>query len=208
MLQFFVEPITMILDEPHPKSCDRCGGLYHAPARRSKKMAVFGPPAGRSTGHIGETWSASALWHSGFSAPIDVRSWPDWRRSPRPGPGPHRGGAGRAIPDARAKADALALRPDQPATPIWALAAASQTGLPFQARRPLEVIFRNDLPVPLAPVGTGSRASPRPNPWRPGRPRRRSARKLQFPIPNAGTFLCDFRRSRRRPEAAGAAACR
>src|SRR5437763_16458383 len=56
----------------------------------------------------------------------------------------------------QARAATLALGPGQPATPIWELAAASHIGdVRLKRFDRCEVVFRNDLPVPLAPVWYG-----------------------------------------------------
>ena len=56
----------------------------------------------------------------------------------------------------QARPATLALRPGQPATPIWELAAASHLGnVRLKRGDRCEMVFRNDLPVPLAPVWYG-----------------------------------------------------
>lgn len=108
------------------------------------------------------------------------------------------GGAG-PLPTAQvllqARPATLALRPGQPATPIWELAAASHIGnVRFKRGDRCEVVFRNDLPVPVAPVwyGLDSIAVPDPlagrAPTAPG-----STETSIISIPNAGTLLANFR---------------
>src|SRR3954471_14954968 len=66
--------------------------------------------------------------------------------------------AGGAVPAVtaqlalQARPATLALRSGQPATPIWELAAVSHLG---DVRLKRGDLFRNDLPVPLAPVWYG-----------------------------------------------------
>jgi hypothetical protein len=58
----------------------RCGGLYHVPIAPQQKNGPFLPPLAivAQLDNIGEKWSASALWNSGFSFLIDVGFWLDW----------------------------------------------------------------------------------------------------------------------------------
>ena len=56
----------------------------------------------------------------------------------------------------QARPATLALKPDQPPAPIWELAAASHLrDVRLRRGDRCEVVFRNDLPVPLAPVWYG-----------------------------------------------------
>ena len=56
----------------------------------------------------------------------------------------------------QARASTLSLTPGQPATPIWELAAASHLrDVRLRRGDRCEVVFQNDLPVPLAPVWYG-----------------------------------------------------
>lgn len=105
------------------------------------------------------------------------------------------GGAG-PLPTAQvvlqARAATLPLRPGQPATPVWELAAASHIGnVRFKRGDRCEVVFRNDLPVPLAPAWCSlNGADPLLGraPVAPG-----STESSIISIPTAGTLLADFR---------------
>lgn len=92
----------------------------------------------------------------------------------------------------QARAATLALRPGQPATPIWELAAVSHTrGVHLKRGDRCEVVFRNDLPVPLAPAWYGPTAA---DPLRGRAPTAPDATETSIiSIPNAGTLLTDFR---------------
>lgn len=108
------------------------------------------------------------------------------------------GGAG-PLPTAQvllqARAAMLALRSGQPATPVWELAAASHVGnVRFKRGDRCEVVFRNDLPVPLAPAWYGLNDAALPDalrgraPVAPG-----SAETSIISIRNAGTLLTNLR---------------
>ena len=67
----------------------------------------------------------------------------------------------------QARPATLALKPGQPATPIWELAAVSHIGnVRLKRGDRCEVVFRNDLPVPLAPVWYGLNGPAAADPWR------------------------------------------
>ncbi len=110
-------------------------------------------------------------------------------------------GAGGATPPVtgqlalQARASTLALRPGQSATPIWELAAASQLGdVRLKRGDRYELVFRNDLPVPLAPVWYGLNSGAASDSLRghtPAAPN--SAERSTVSIPNAGTLVADFR---------------
>ncbi len=80
------------------------------------------------------------------------------------------GGAGPATTAQlalQARLATLALRPAQPATPIWELAAVSHIGnVRLKRGDRCEVVFRNDLPVPLAPVWYGLNGAAAADPLR------------------------------------------
>ncbi|MCS3730188.1 multicopper oxidase family protein [Bradyrhizobium betae] len=95
----------------------------------------------------------------------------------------------------QARLATLALRPGQPATPIWELAAVSHTrGVRLKRGDRCEVVFRNDLPVPLAPVWYGLNAAAGADPLRGRAPTAPDATETSIiSIANAGTLLADFR---------------
>jgi len=109
--------------------------------------------------------------------------------------------AGGATPAAtaqlslQARPATLALRPGQPATPIWELAAVSRIGdVRLKRGDRCEVVFRNDLPVPLAPVWHGLNGAAAADPLRGRAPTAPDATETSIiSIPNAGTLLADFR---------------
>ncbi|MBR0993909.1 multicopper oxidase domain-containing protein [Bradyrhizobium japonicum] len=95
----------------------------------------------------------------------------------------------------QARASTLALRPNQPATPIWELAALSHVGdVRLKRFDSCQVVFRNNLTVPLAPVWHGLNAPAGPDHF-PGRgPVAPDATETtNISTPNAGTLLADFR---------------
>lgn len=108
------------------------------------------------------------------------------------------GGAG-PLPTAQvllqARPATLALRSGQPATPLWELAAASHVGnVRFKRGDRCEVVFRNDLPVPLAPVWYGLNGAALPDPLRGRAPVAPGSTETSIiSMPNAGTLLADFR---------------
>ncbi|QOZ69682.1 multicopper oxidase family protein [Bradyrhizobium arachidis] len=95
----------------------------------------------------------------------------------------------------QARAATLALRPGQPPTPIWELAAVSHLGdVRLKRFDGCQVVFRNDLPVPLAPVWYGLNAPTGADPLRGRAPAAPDTTETSvIPIPNAGTLLADFR---------------
>jgi len=95
----------------------------------------------------------------------------------------------------QARPSTLALRPDQPATPIWELAAVSHLGtVHFKRGERCEVSFRNALPVPLAPVWYGLNGAAVAGPLHGRAPTAPEATETSIiSIPNAGTLLADFR---------------
>jgi FtsP/CotA-like multicopper oxidase with cupredoxin domain len=109
--------------------------------------------------------------------------------------------AGGAVPSStarlalEARPATLALKPAQPATAIWELAAASPGGA-IRLRRgdQCEVALRNNLPVPLAPAWYGldgaSAAEPilASSPITPGQ-----TKALTLSMTNAGTLMADLR---------------
>jgi len=108
------------------------------------------------------------------------------------------GGAGPSVTAQlalQARPATLALKPDQPATPIWELAAVSHLrDVRLKRGDRCEVVFRNDLPVPLAPVWYGLNGATATDPLRgraPAAPN--TAETSIISIPSAGTLLADFR---------------
>lgn len=95
----------------------------------------------------------------------------------------------------QARPATLALRPGQPATPIWELAAASHTrGVRLKRGDRCEVVFRNDLPVPLAPVWYGLNGAAVADPSRGRAPAAPGTAETSIiSISSAGTLLADFR---------------
>ncbi|PDT87718.1 copper oxidase [Bradyrhizobium sp. Y36] len=93
----------------------------------------------------------------------------------------------------QARASTLALRSGQPATPIWELAAVSRLGdVRLKRGDRCELVFRNDLPVPLAPVWYGLHSGA--DPLRGRAPASQNAVETSIiSIHNAGTLLADFR---------------
>lgn len=108
------------------------------------------------------------------------------------------GGAG-PLPTAKvvlqARAATLALRPGQPPTPVWELAAASHVGnVRFRRGERCEVAFRNDLPVPLAPAWYGLNGTALPDPLLGRAPVAPNSTETSIiSVPNAGTLLANFR---------------
>jgi FtsP/CotA-like multicopper oxidase with cupredoxin domain len=105
---------------------------------------------------------------------------------------------GGAAPQATAKLAlharpaTLALGTGQPAAPIWELAALGPPNVVRLKRGDrCEVIFRNDLPVPLAPVWYGLDGAVTADPLR-GCPPGMTETSI-ISIQNAGTLLADFR---------------
>jgi len=94
----------------------------------------------------------------------------------------------------QAKAGSLALRPGQPATPIWSLQGSPpDPALRFRRGDELEIALQNDLPAPLALNwrGLDGIAAAEPLATRP--PLATAAREsLVIPWRHAGTFLCDL----------------
>ncbi len=95
----------------------------------------------------------------------------------------------------QARPATLALRPGQPATPIWELAAVSHIGnVRLRRGDRCEVVFRNDLPVPLAPVWYGLNGPAAADPLRGRTPTAPDVTETSIvSIPNAGTLAADFR---------------
>lgn len=95
----------------------------------------------------------------------------------------------------QARPATLALKPGQPPTPIWELAAASHLGtIRLKRGNRCEVVFRNDLPVPLAPVWYGLNGPASADPLRGRAPTVPDATETSIiSIANAGTLAADFR---------------
>lgn len=95
----------------------------------------------------------------------------------------------------QARPATLALKPGQPPTPIWELAAVSHLGtIRLKRGDRCEVVFRNDLPVPLAPVWYGLNGPAAADPLRGRAPTAPDATETSIiSIANAGTLAADFR---------------
>jgi len=95
----------------------------------------------------------------------------------------------------QARAASLALKPDRPPTPIWELAAASHLrDVRLKRGDRCELVFRNDLPVPLAPVWYGLNNGAPTDPLRGRAPAPPNAVETSIiSMLNAGTLLADFR---------------
>ena len=95
----------------------------------------------------------------------------------------------------QARSSTLVLRPGQPATPIWELAAVSHLrDVRLKRGDRCELVFRNDLPVPLAPVWYGLNSGAATDPLRGRAPAPPNAVETSIiSISNAGTLLTDFR---------------
>ena len=95
----------------------------------------------------------------------------------------------------QARVGSLALKPDQPATPIWELAAVSHLkDVRLRRGDRCELVFRNDLPVPLAPIWYGLNGPATTDPLRGRAPAPPNAVETSIvSISNAGTLLADFR---------------
>ncbi|WP_262048696.1 multicopper oxidase family protein [Bradyrhizobium sp. Bra78] len=95
----------------------------------------------------------------------------------------------------QARPATLVLTPGQPATPIWELAAVSHLGnVRLKRGDRCEVVFRNELPVPLAPVWYGLNGPTAADPLRGRAPTAPDATETSIiSITNAGTLLADFR---------------
>ena len=94
----------------------------------------------------------------------------------------------------QARPASLDLRPGQTATPVWELAAASHTkGVHLRRGDICEVVFRNDLPVPLAPAWYGLNGAAVADPYRGRAPTAAGATETStISISTAGTLLVDF----------------
>ncbi|WP_439403314.1 multicopper oxidase family protein [Bradyrhizobium sp. DASA03068] len=108
------------------------------------------------------------------------------------------GGAGPSVTAQlalQARLATLALRSGQPATPIWELAAVSHLGdVRLKRFDRCEVVFRNDLPVPLAPVWYGLHGPATSDPLRGRAPAAPATTEISnISMPTAGTLLADFR---------------
>lgn len=95
----------------------------------------------------------------------------------------------------QARPATLALGPDQPATPIWELAAASHIGnVRLKRGDRCEVVFRNDLPVPIAPAWYGLDGTTVADPLAGRAPTAPGSTETSIiSISNAGTLLANFR---------------
>jgi hypothetical protein len=95
----------------------------------------------------------------------------------------------------QARASTLALKPGQPATSVWELAAVSHLrDVRLKRGDRCELVFRNDLAVPLAPVWYGLNGPVPADPLRGRAPAPPNAVETSIiSIPHAGTLLADFR---------------
>lgn len=95
----------------------------------------------------------------------------------------------------QARPATLALRLGQPATPIWELTAPSHLGNARLKRGDrCEVVFRNELPVPIAPAWYGLSGPAASDPLRGRVPTPSNTTETSIiSMPNAGTLLADFR---------------
>ncbi len=108
------------------------------------------------------------------------------------------GGAGPTVTAQlalQARPATLALRSGQPATPIWELAAVSHVGdVRLKRFDRCQLVFSNNLPVPLAPVWYGLHAPMAADPLRGRAPAAPDTTETSIiSAPNAGTLLADFR---------------
>ncbi|KRQ03594.1 multicopper oxidase family protein [Bradyrhizobium manausense] len=108
-------------------------------------------------------------------------------------------GGAASVPTAQvllqARPATLDLRPGQPTTAIWELAAASHTrGVHLKRGDLCEVVFRNDLPVPLAPAWYGLNGAAVADPQRGRAPTAPGTTETStISVLSAGTLLTDFR---------------
>ena len=108
------------------------------------------------------------------------------------------GGAGPSVTAQlalQARPATLTLRPGQPATPIWELAAVSHLGdVRLKRFDRCQVVFSNNLPVPLAPVWYGLHAPTAADPLHGRAPAAPDTTETSIiSVPNSGTLLADFR---------------
>ena len=108
----------------------------------------------------------------------------------------------------QAMADAIALRPGQPDTPIWSLGAAMPNALRFKRGDAPEVRLANDTTAPVALNwhGIDGVAAAEPLLAQAALPPQ-GKQSLTIPLRHAGTFMCDLRLlgdGRGRPSAARA----
>ena len=108
----------------------------------------------------------------------------------------------------QAMADAIALRPGQPDTPIWSLGAAMPNALRFKRGDAPEVRLANDTTAPVALNwhGIDGVAAAEPLLGQAALPPQ-GKQSLTIPLRHAGTFMCDLRLlgdGERRPSAARA----
>lgn len=95
----------------------------------------------------------------------------------------------------QARVSTLALRPGQPATPICELAAVNHLREARLKRGDrCQLVFRNELPVPVAPVWYGLTGAASTDPLQGRAPAPPDAVETSIiSIPSAGTLLADFR---------------
>jgi FtsP/CotA-like multicopper oxidase with cupredoxin domain len=95
----------------------------------------------------------------------------------------------------QAKSEIIALRPGEPATPIWSLASvAPNPALRFRRGDTLEVTLENGLPAPTALNWHGIDGVAAAEPLAARAPLAAGARETALiPLGQAGTLLCDIR---------------
>ncbi|MFK4507132.1 multicopper oxidase family protein [Bradyrhizobium daqingense] len=95
----------------------------------------------------------------------------------------------------QARPATLALRPGQPPTPVWELTAASRLGnVRLKRGDRCELVFRNELPVPIALVWYGLNGPAASDPLRGRAPTTPNTTETSIiSMANAGTLLADFR---------------
>jgi FtsP/CotA-like multicopper oxidase with cupredoxin domain len=95
----------------------------------------------------------------------------------------------------QARPATLALRPGQPATPIWELAAVNPAGdVRLKRGDRCEISFRNDLPVPVAPAWYGLDGAAAAEPLLGATPIASGATEISIiSMPHAGTLIADLR---------------
>jgi FtsP/CotA-like multicopper oxidase with cupredoxin domain len=192
-----LESITfMILDEPIQDHRDRCGGLITCAYPIAAKKWPYFRPSGRpaTTGHIMPKMVRIDLMAkqnlgpnrrelmAGLGAAVLAPAMPAIAAQP-------------SQPlTLRTTPGGLALRPGQE-TPIWALKGPTpEAGLRFGRGDQLEVVFGNELPVPITLDWRGIDGVSAAEPLVARAALATGAKEtLQVQLRHAGTFLCDPR---------------
>jgi FtsP/CotA-like multicopper oxidase with cupredoxin domain len=193
-----LESITfMILHEPIQDHRDRCGGLITCAYPIAAKKWPFFSPSGRpaASGHIRPKMVRIDL--------MAKRNFGPNRRELMAGFGA--AALAAAVPaiaaqpsqplTLRTRPGSLALRPGQAETPIWAVEGPTPAaGLRFGRGDQLEVMFGNELPVPVSLYWRGIEGVPAAEPLVARAALAAGAKEtFQLPLRQAGTFLCDPR---------------